>query len=355
VSRNPEIRNLAFVDGIRAYAIVTVVLLHVAAPLVTRFSTLDAVSWWLANIIDSFARPCVPLFFMVSGLLLLDPAKDETMAAFFRKRFVRVVIPFFAWAGIYFAWRAAFHGESLSGRAMLRELFTGPVYVHFWFIYVLLGLYLATPILKPYVRQASRRQLLYFLLLWGATVSLLPTLTRFAGIQVGLGLVVTTGFVGYFVLGHYLRGSRLIGRGWTFALALLIGLTAFTAVASYLLTVRADGVFDEFFYGNLSPNVIGMAACTFLLLRSLRWDRLAGVAPVANRIVRWIARTSFAIYLIHIIVLELLNSGALGFSLNGSTLHPLFGIPAVTVLTVASCGCAALLLQRVPYLRRIVP
>jgi surface polysaccharide O-acyltransferase-like enzyme len=346
--------RLLFVDGIRAYAIINVVLLHIAAPLVTRFPPLEPVSWWVANVVDSFARPCVPLFFMVSGLLLLDPTRQESTLVFFRKRFVRVMVPFLAWAAIYLAWRAVYHGEALALGAALRELFEGPIYVHFWFLYVLLGLYLVTPILRPYARQADSEQLLYFLLLWFATVSLLPSLNRFTGLQSALGLVVTTGFVGYPVLGHALRDVRLSGRGWMLALATLIALTAVTACGSYWLSLPS-GTFDEFFYSNLSPNVIGMSICSFLLLRSLPWQRIASRAPAAQRIVSWLARMSFAIYLVHMIVLELLSGGALGFRLSASTGHPLLAIPAATGLVIAVSGAISAVLQRIPYVRRIVP
>lgn len=346
--------RVLFADGIRAYAIVNVVLLHVAAPLVGRFPPTDLDAWWVANAFDSFARPCVPLFYMVSGMLLLDPARQESTSLFFRKRFTRVMVPFLAWAAIYLAWRAFYHGESLSLGAVVRELFEGPIYVHFWFLYVLLGLYLVIPILRPYVRQADAAQLRYFLLLWLATVSLLPALHRFTGLQSALGLVLTTGFVGYPVLGHALRDTRLSRSGWIFALASLIALAALTACGSYWLSLP-NGPFDEFFYSNLSPNVIGMSICSFLLLRSLPWQRIASRAPTARRAVSWLSRMSFAIYLVHMIVLELLSGGALGFSLSGSTGHPLLAIPATTGLILALSGAISTVLQRIPYLTRIVP
>jgi surface polysaccharide O-acyltransferase-like enzyme len=346
--------RLLFVDGIRAYAIVNVVLLHVAAPLVVQFPPPDPVAWWVANVIDSFARPCVPLFFMVSGLLLLDPARQESSVLFFRKRFGRVMIPFLAWAGIYLAWRAFYHGEALAVGAVLRELFEGPIYIHFWFLYVLLGLYLVTPILRPYARQADRAQLSYFLLLWFATVSLLPALNRFTGLQSAVGLVLTTGFVGYPVLGLALRDVRLSGRAWILAVASLIALTFVTAYGSYRLTLPS-GPFDEFFYSNLSPNVIGMSLCSFLLLRSLPWQRIATRTPAAQRAVSWLSRMSFSIYLVHMIVLEMLSGGMLGFRLSTSTGHPLLAIPAATVLIIALSGAMSALLQRIAYVRRIVP
>ena len=65
-------------DLIRTLAIVLVILLHAAIePTQIAYQmTPDGVSlWWTVNIYDSLARPCVPLFVMLAGALLLQPSK----------------------------------------------------------------------------------------------------------------------------------------------------------------------------------------------------------------------------------------------------------------------------------------
>ncbi|MBK9210985.1 MAG: acyltransferase family protein [Anaerolineales bacterium] len=49
------------------------------------------------------SRAAVPLFFMVSGFLLLK--KEEPYSVFFRKRAVKVAVPFFIWSVIYLLWK----------------------------------------------------------------------------------------------------------------------------------------------------------------------------------------------------------------------------------------------------------
>src|SRR3546814_5311212 len=69
----------AAMDTARIGACFMVVVLHVAA---MNFGVFDH-QWWASNFYDSLTRSCVPVFLMISGVLLLG--KQETLAVFFRK------------------------------------------------------------------------------------------------------------------------------------------------------------------------------------------------------------------------------------------------------------------------------
>jgi surface polysaccharide O-acyltransferase-like enzyme len=80
--------SLLPVDLIRTFAIVLVILLHASIEqvpaIVTGVNSDVVVQWWSVNIYDSLARPCVPLFVMLSGALLLQPSKvDESLRVLF--------------------------------------------------------------------------------------------------------------------------------------------------------------------------------------------------------------------------------------------------------------------------------
>ena len=64
-----------YADILRVSAIVGVVFLHVAAQIIYQFNTVGRGWWWTANVIDSCTRWAVPIFIMLSGMLLLDPSK----------------------------------------------------------------------------------------------------------------------------------------------------------------------------------------------------------------------------------------------------------------------------------------
>jgi surface polysaccharide O-acyltransferase-like enzyme len=343
----------AAADAVRAAAIGMVVVLHVAAWVVVSFGRVPANEWWVGNLVDAAMRPAVPLFVMVSGLLLLEPGRSEAGLQFLAGRARRVLLPFLGWVAIYFGWRSVYHGERLTFSAVVREALEGPVYPHLWFLYMIFGLYLAVPILRVFVHHARDDELRYLLAAWVATTSVPALLHALTGVRWGLDIVVTVGYVGYFVLGHVLRrASVAIGRRHAAVLAVALGITA---VGTGWLSQRA-GRLDPALYDYFAPNVIAMAALLFVILRSLDWARLFESRPWLGIIITWLARANFGIYLVHPIFQELFQGGLLGFRLHGLTTHPAFGIPAASLAILLASALTIAGLQRCgPIGRLLVP
>lgn len=87
--------HIVWLDVVRLVAMFTVVCCHSADPF--NFypgeppANIAEIKWWGA-VYGSLLRPCVPLFVMITGALLL-PVKGE-VAPFYRKRIGRVFWPF---------------------------------------------------------------------------------------------------------------------------------------------------------------------------------------------------------------------------------------------------------------------
>ena len=141
-------------DIVKACAIVLVVLLHVIAPALGTISSVPLHIWWAADLIDSFARVCVPLFVMVSGATILHLEKFDDLGRFFTRRFQRVLVPLLLWSSVYFAFRIYVLGEPLTVAQMAHALVGGQPYFHLYFLYFIMGLYLAAPVLVHFTDRA---------------------------------------------------------------------------------------------------------------------------------------------------------------------------------------------------------
>ena len=139
-------------------------------------ANIDQIKFWGAAY-GSFLRPCVPLFVMITGALLL-PVKGDT-SVFYKKRISRVFWPFLIWSVLYnlFPWITGllglspevildffpYSGEEVARQSLgisLRYIAEIPlnfsiVDVHMWYIYLLIGLYLYLPIFSAWVEKAS--------------------------------------------------------------------------------------------------------------------------------------------------------------------------------------------------------
>src|SRR5216117_2766854 len=76
--------DLLWIEQARGAAALAVVILHVSAGVVRGVSDVTSAAWWIGNIVDSAMRWCVPVFVMISGALLLDPAKPLGSFSTFR-------------------------------------------------------------------------------------------------------------------------------------------------------------------------------------------------------------------------------------------------------------------------------
>ena len=151
--------RIPYLDALRCLAIFLVVLLHNDAPVVVNTACYGRPSWYLCMFLDGAVRLGVPLFFMISGCLLLGGPETAEPAAFYRKKLPRLLAPLAVWNVIYH-WTNAWQFHTDTGLlALLQKAFNRGTGYHMWYMYVLLGLYLLCPFLKRMVDGCTPRQL----------------------------------------------------------------------------------------------------------------------------------------------------------------------------------------------------
>lgn len=75
-------RRMAELDLLRCLAILMVVTLHAAAPLLSDPALMGTPAWYFCLLLDPFSRTGVPLFFMLSGFLLLRDPRHPSVLPF---------------------------------------------------------------------------------------------------------------------------------------------------------------------------------------------------------------------------------------------------------------------------------
>lgn len=276
-------------DLIRVIACLMVVLMHSPLPSGNANGS-------FLGIISYATAPCIGLFFMVSGALLL-PVKEST-SSFLKRRLGKIIGPTLFWSLIYIGYNH-FQGTDHSlWKEILSLPFSAQGHGVMWFMYTLTGLYLIAPILSKWLQTCSKRELEVYLLLWAVTLCY-PLLSLFLSIQTGETgiLYYCTGYAGYFVLGHYLiKYPESIS--WRFLLpAIFIALLA--PVFCKLKHFDVD-FYSLFWYLSIFV-VIGCTAWFKWMLQYgksiLRQEKIrAGFTLVSN--------LSFGIYLMHIFVMR---------------------------------------------------
>jgi surface polysaccharide O-acyltransferase-like enzyme len=325
---------LRWVDLIRVVGAFLVVVAHI--------SYQGSGSVLISSYYFVLSRVAVPLFFMVSGYLLLR--KEEPYGDFFRKRALKVFVPFLVWSVIYLLWKREGFDLPFSLKLVVSyilKIVRGPRENHLWFFYALIGLYLFTPILRVFVARASLRDLYYFCGLWFVVVPALSFVQEFTPVKIGFELYFIAGYSGYFMLGH------LLGR-FQYIRVHLYGLAFLFLILSIATTVLHTRFNSEYFVSYLSVNIVLMTVSAFILLREIQiGDRL-------NHFLVPLSRASFGIYLAHVIVLAELEKISFihsWFSAGSSV----YMIPLLGLLGFLVSFVIVAVIQKIPILRWIVP
>lgn len=242
-------------------------------------------------------RPCIGLFLMISGALLL-PVKLDGLA-FVKKRLNKVVFPTLFWSCVYILLYDYRDNGAMSFLGLPFDWQGHPI---LWYMYTLIGLYLLAPIISPWLGHVSRRELEFYLILWCVTL-LYPYIELFTNVNTTVTgiLYYFTGYAGYFLLGFYMKkygGS--IKVSYLFILAALM----FTLPAIYRMGYWP--IDQELAFGYLSPVMVIIAAAWYILIQRLVTYYLKNdcINAKITSVLQSIAALTFGGYLIHVFVLE---------------------------------------------------
>ena len=151
-------------DYLRLFAMCSVVFMHMAS---AQLRGERGLGWHAANILTSLAFTAVPLFFMMSGALLLSGSRTANLRLLWRKRIPRLLLPLLFWSLVHVVlfrfWGGKTTQESLDS---LLAVPYKPVYGHLWYMYTLIALYAISPFLFHMTRamdQPARRYLAWLI------------------------------------------------------------------------------------------------------------------------------------------------------------------------------------------------
>ncbi len=297
-------------DILRCLSAFLIVMLHTSA---SHWNLIDVNSSDFAamTMYNGMTRGAVPVFLMLSGMFLL---KKEINATSLSKRILKLLGCFYFWSFFY-----AFQGLAMDllrtgtftkedlHKSWQRFLFG---HYHQWFLLMLIGLYLITPLLKKICED--RKLTTYLLLLWFGFSILVPILSKDSyprQILAYLQFNFPTGFLGYFVLGHYLAESKpsLKMRITLYVLGTIGTIYTICATISYC---RKNSVFDTTFYNSMSWNACFMAVALFVFFYTMQKKCNLHMVHDAfcTKIITDLSKASLTIYMIHPFFIEKLNT-----------------------------------------------
>lgn len=334
--------RVIYVDLLRVISTMAVIVLHVAAAEWNKFN-IYSTQWQVLNIYDSLVRWSVPIFVMISGMFFLNPEKNITTSKIYKKYIPRIFGALLFFSLFYYVFIAILNGQTLDEiyvKEIINNIKTGVVRYHLWFLYLIIGLYIVTPILRTFIKNTEKKDIEYYLFIAFIFSAVIPLLIQFRPFnkilitfaKFNIGLMM--GYSLYFVAGYYFYKFKL-NKNYTRVLYFLgIMSSVATIILTNIISKRAGSPKTNF-YEYLTPNVMFMSFAVFIFFKEVI-SKIKFNEFISKRIIA-ISSISFTIYLIHDAVRLILDKYIFhGININLAILVPLKSILIFMVSMILS-------------------
>lgn len=340
-------KRLVYLDILNIFAMFAVVALHVNG-IVHNNPNIRA--WNTSLIIKCLFYWGVPVYLMISGATLMNYRSKYDTKTFFKKRFVKVLIPFIFWAGFMFAYRLRenlfSHYDSFAD--FLNAFFANHEESTYYFLFDILGLYLTMPILSLLTEVKHRKTLWFTVLLYFIFNGTLPYILLLFGVNYNYAFSVKLGrYVIYIILGYLLSTQDLHKSKKYIYMSAILGILWRYVLTFYLSKKTGEVYKDVWGYTSWFTIILSMAVFTFI--KNLTIIKKIETKPKIQDFLAKVASCSFGIYLIQMVIIELFIKF---FNINEySWQYRTFGIFAIYLI----CLIIVMIMKNIPLVRKLVP
>ena len=353
-----EKQRIVYLDIVRIVACILVVMVHVVA-YQTEYYDITGTNYVITNAFHILSFSGVSLFVMISGALALQPAKDTTLKNVLWKKVCYFFLLYYLWKFIYQIVAMVEKGIAFTPDNIKEELVLALVkqrgYYHLWYLPMIAVLYMIVPLIKKGMEEKKTCQ--YFLCVFFVTALLFPTLFlyefKFKYLFVSFfeanDFYFFGGYLGYFVLGHYLHNWKEEMTPKKRRLLLILGVAGF--LLACVLGTLASREAGEPDYRMQTPFVVTHFFTSVSLFCALQevGDKIENKEKITH-VIKRVSGLTLGIYLLHPVVLNLL----LNWGFDRIWKIPLLAIPIVLSCTVVLTGIIAAMIKKIPGIRKIV-
>lgn len=302
-------------------------------------------------LIRAIAYCAVPVFFMITGATLIDYRERYDTKTFFKKRLLKVIIPLIIWSIIYFIinfFKGKFSINDLSFKFVFEYFFlvkTNPI---FWFFVVIIGIYLAIPVISLIPQETRRKAFLYIIIIITFVFNqFLPDLLYHLNLNYNYDLkfpLTYSGWISFIFIGYYIDKYEIVKKHRVIIYVLgIIGFLTMVVPTIFISYHKNESCswFDEYYD---APCVL-YSASVFLFFKSKINNNqiVTKIMPFFN----FVAPTTLGIYVLHIAIRDFLRY---------FYTYSYFGMNLVLTLSILTiCFIVVKIVQKIPGLRHIFP
>lgn len=340
-------------DILRIFAIVLVIYNHTNEKGYYLFSiTENPVTYPFYMALSVLCAVAVPLFFMISGALLLG--KEETLKTLFKKRVVRIALVILLFSFIQYVYKAVWVDWKFSLGDFFKRIISSPIIIPYWYLYAYLAYVIMLPFLRSIVKSLKAENYIYLFILYIIVSGLGPIFQFFLGIDnINLAVPMLETTIFFPLAGYYFE--NLLTDKYYCKRTIILGvvLSIVSVIVLCLLTWYRGLLIGEISEWGNGIFITGLAVIpTFTIYVTIKWVcGLINFNVKTEKILVTLSSLTFGIYLLE----ERFREGMVNIDI---TLAPVIGwMPAcfVWILFVFICsGAVTFCLKKIPGIKRIL-
>ena len=351
-------KKMEWLDFIKVFGVLATLFLHSNSTLV-NFQTsivahpveLNMTYWKISVIFASLTGPSFALIFMYLGAVTLSSKHDSI--SFFMGKIKNLLIPLVYWTLFALLFQKYIMHWDID---IIEGLLLSPFKVvanNMQILYLLISIFLLMPILKIFINNSSRKQQIYFTLLWlyAVTVPLnLETLNAHSY------LPMFTGFTGYMVLGYLLTKAPLTKQFTVLGILLFFIGNIWTVWGTIHYSPASNivqGIYANYFFNRFSIPMFLNSLGSFILLRILAEYLMK--SRTFYKVIQSISTVALGMCMVYPYWFVILGTEKIGIELTAFSGNPLWSVPLTALSTIIGSFIAVHIVKRVPYLRHVTP
>lgn len=356
-----KVNKKVYIEIMRIIAIFFVLFNHTGTQGFFMFAQrpVGSLQFWIYLFISILCKISVPLFFMISGALLLH--KNEDLKTLWSKRILKIVIVLIGMSVVYYVYEVLVTDTLFNLKTLLKTIYSSTTRVHLWYLYAFIAFLISLPFLRALAQKLETKYFCYMLFLSLALSAVLPVLEYFAfdgAYTLNSNVVlkwISQSIVLYPCVGYFLEHRVDVEKSKKYILPLCIVSIITICLSCYLTYHKGveQGMFSEATSQSFhSTFVIVPCIAIYLGIKSVFIN--IKLPARLEKVILLIGENVFGIYLLHILLInqpfiKVIYTGltTLGCNAMLATFIQCFCLMIVTCVVV-------LIIKKIPILKKII-
>ena len=346
-------KRVIWIELLRVMACIGVIGIH-AGSQHFRDMPLDSSVWAVSNFYHGINRFAVASFIMISGCLYLDSKRTWNLRRLWKRNILPIAAAYIFWQMFYAVYRIITNGTLAKGsKAALVKfmVYISKSYFHLWYLPMLIGLLIITPMLWEIVNSARGKQWEEYMIVLFLVFQILPyTINYFPlpwkdhimDILQTVQPEMVTGYIGYFILGHYLSHYE-VSKKLEYLVYVLGVILILAAIGLCYISSQKSGKPIQSFYENYTLAGFFWGSSFFLFFKNhvskIKWNEKQ------EKRICYLGSCTFGIYLIHALIRDILHRIGIDSMVISNTA---IAIPVLITMIFVLSLAAVMIIKKIP-------